>query len=131
MISTAILPLMLATSPVAGAPEIPENLRKVKEAIWSKAPRANHMASAKAERIMKANGCTPLTPTDTWEGIKVVVLMLVDGEGNVKQVTPIANGCGAVEEYGAKHIAKNIKHFRSRPAGGKMSWYRAKIIYSW
>ena len=131
MIIAALSPILLSAAPIAGAPPLPADLRQVEEASWTRAPRSNDITSRKAEKIMKVNGCTPMTPTDTWEGIKVVVLMLVDSNGKVKQITPVANGCEAVEEYGARHVAKNLKKFASHPTGQGLSWYRAKIIYSW
>ncbi|MEE9434612.1 MAG: hypothetical protein V3V15_10280 [Sphingorhabdus sp.] len=128
---TALLPILMAVSPITEAPPLPADLRQVEEAQWTRAPRANDITSRKAEKIMRANGCTPMTPTDTWEGVKIVVLMLVDGNGRVRRLTPVANGCEAVEEYGAKQLAKHLGKFNSHPAGSGLSWYRAKIIYSW
>ncbi|APG62375.1 hypothetical protein LPB140_05710 [Sphingorhabdus lutea] len=131
IISALFLSSMINAEPVKYAPALPENLSEVEEAIWHKKPKATKASINKVQKIAKANGCKPATPIKHYEAFKIVVLLLVDEKGNVKQMTPVANGCAAVEEFGANQLREKIGDLRSKPLGNKDKWYRASILYNW
>jgi len=122
---------LASTSPVAGEPPIPENLREVPEARFSKEFRSNEIGNQRVLRLTKANGCTPQDVSPVWDGMKVVALMLVSNQGKVKKITPVSVGCPAVEAYGAKEISKYMDKLTSRPSEESAKWYRTSIIYYW
>jgi len=123
--------VLASTSTAAGEPPIPENLREIPEAQFSTRVRSNEIGNRKALSLSKRNGCKTQDVSPVWDGMKVVALMLVNEQGKVKKISPVSIGCPAVEEYGAKQIAKYADKLTSRPRGEGSKWYRAQIIYYW
>lgn len=131
MSTSLLFSLALAGSTVAGEPPIPENLRDIPEASFSREIRSNGITNERVMKLVEQNNCAYQDVSPQWDGVKVVALMLVNSNGKVKKISPVSIGCPAVEEYGAKHIAKHIDKLTSRANGEQLKWYRTHINYYW
>lgn len=130
-ISTLILAAALQTGSIASSdiPPIPDNLNSVPVAEFRFQPEYTYRESLKARKL--TSGCTPSEKVSGGGNYFVEVLLLVDGKGSLRRVTPISIQCPALEEYVARYFASaGARNMKPTP-DKKPAWRRSVLKFYW
>lgn len=131
----AIANLIVAVALQAGSiassdiPPIPENLHAVQVAKFQRKPEYSYRESLKARKL--TSGCKPTQKVSGEANYSVEVLLLTDGKGNLKQVTPISIQCPALEEYVGQYFAREGRNNMKATVNGKPAWRRSVLKFYW
>ncbi len=130
-IANLIVAAALQAGAIAGSdiPPIPENLHAVEVAEFQREPEYSYRESLKARKLTA--GCTPTEKVSGGANYFVEVLLLTDGKGSLKQVTPISIQCPALEEYVGQYFAREGKNNMKPTINGKPAWRRSVLRFYW
>ena len=130
-ISTLILATALQASPIASAdlPLVPDDLNEVQVAEFRTNPEYGYQESLKAKKLTA--GCKPTQKVNDGEYYFVEVLLLTDGKGSLRQVTPISIQCPALEKYVGEYFAREGKNNMKPTPDEKPAWRRSILKFYW
>lgn len=130
-ISTLILATALQASPIATSdiPPIPDDLDTVRVAEFRNKPEYGYKESLKAKKL--TSGCKPTRKVNDGEYYFVQVLLLTDGKGDLRKVTPISIQCPALEEYVARYFARAGKKNMKLTSDKQPAWRRSVLKFYW
>ncbi|SIN59710.1 hypothetical protein SAMN02745824_0243 [Parasphingorhabdus marina DSM 22363] len=121
--------LQAATPAAAAMPPMPEDLNEIPIAEFRNKPTYAYRESLKAKKLTK--GCEPTRKVNDGEYYFVSVVMLTDGAGGLKRVTPVSIDCPPLEEYVARYFARTGKDNMQPTADGKPAWRRTMLKFYW
>ncbi|MEO9599551.1 hypothetical protein [Parasphingorhabdus sp.] len=110
-------------------PPIPDNLNAVSVAEFKRKPEYSYRESLKARKL--TSGCQPTQKTSGGANYFVQVLLLTDGKGSLRQVTPISIQCPALEEYVGQYFAREGKNNMVPTPDNKPAWRRSVLKIYW
>lgn len=130
-ISTLILAAALQTGSIASSniPPIPDDLNAVQIAEFKRKPEYSYRESLKARKL--TSGCKPTQKVSGGANYFVEVLLLLDGKGSLRQVTPISIQCPPLEEYVGRYFARAGKNNMEPTSDNKPAWRRSVLKIYW
>lgn len=126
----AIAASLQAAGPAATAmPPMPEDLNEIPIAEFKSKPTYGYRESLKARKLTK--GCEPTRKVNDGEYYFVSVVMLTDGAGDLRRVTPVSIDCPPLEDYVANYFARAGKNNMRPTEDGKPAWRRTMLKFYW
>ncbi|MEO0440860.1 MAG: hypothetical protein AAF067_08295 [Pseudomonadota bacterium] len=121
--------LQAATPGASDMPALPEDLSGIPVAEFKTKPKYSYRESLKAKKL--TSGCEPTRKLNDGEYYFVNVLMLTDGSGDLKRVTPVSIDCPPLEEYVANYFAREGKNNMRPTEDGRPAWRRSVLKFYW
>ncbi|MEL6874405.1 MAG: hypothetical protein AAGM33_02920 [Pseudomonadota bacterium] len=110
-------------------PPLPEDFNDIPIAEFKNKPQHSYRESLKVRKL--TSDCQPTRRVNDGEYYFVSVLLLTDGSGELKRVTPVSIDCPPLEEYVANYFARAAKNNMRPTEDGRPAWRRSMLKFYW